>query len=75
MITLPSPTAAREALQRRTELREAWLERPANYPPPRGSHPDLVHDHHRRWLASVEYAHCCQILRDAGLSDDTPPAP
>ncbi len=54
-----------EAQQRMAELREHWLSKPENYPPPRGSHHDLIHAHRNKWLASAEYAHGHNLMREA----------
>jgi hypothetical protein len=51
------------AIDRCADLRETWLSRPENYPPPRWAPREAIDAHQRRWLASVEKAHCDMILR------------
>ena len=54
-----------EAQQRMAELRMHWLSKPENYPPPPRCEPELVHAHRNRWLASAEYAHGHNLMREA----------
>lgn len=54
-----------EAVNRCAEVRQAWLDRPENYPPPmRTSTRAEIDAHHQRWQRSQEKAHCDMILRD-----------
>lgn len=62
--TLETPEV-KEASLRLVELREAWLERPGNYPPPRTAPPEAHAEHRDRWMRSAEFAHAMQILRNA----------
>jgi hypothetical protein len=47
------------------ELRDHWLSKPENYPPPPRCEPELVHAHRNRWLSSAEYAHGHNLMREA----------
>lgn len=61
----PLPDELVEASLRLVELREAWLARPGNYPPPRTAPAEVHAVHRERWMRSAEFADAMQLLRNA----------